>query len=42
MHIQASDKLMDGVYESNFEDSWEEDPQLNNNEQASEQPTSYV
>ena len=35
VHIQASDETMDGVYESEFEDSWEGDPQLNNIDLAS-------
>ena len=33
---------MDGVYESEFEDSWEGDPQLNNIDLASGQPPSNI
>ena len=40
VHIQASDETMDGVHKSEFEDSWEGDPQLNNI--ASGQPPSNV
>ena len=35
----ASDRTMDGVYESEFEDSWKEDPQQNNIDVASGHPT---
>ena len=42
VHIQASDETMDGVYESEFEDSWEGDPQLNDIGKTSEQPPSNV
>ena len=42
VHIQASDETMDGVYESEFEDSWEGNPQLNDIDLASGQPPSNV
>ena len=38
----ASDRTMDGVHESKFEDSWEEDPQQNNIDVASGHPPNNV